>query len=103
MLGMGLTLTFKDFQRALSNPKQILTGVTLQYTVMPTLAFIISRIAQLPIDMTIGLCVIGACPGGTASNIVTYLAKADVPLSLTMTTASTLGAVIMTPFLTSIL
>ncbi|KAI8106810.1 hypothetical protein M9434_001464 [Picochlorum sp. BPE23] len=103
MLGMGLTLTFKDFQRALSNPKQILTGVTLQYTVMPTLAFIISRIAQLPIDMTIGLCVIGACPGGTASNIVTYLAKADVPLSVTMTTASTLGAVIMTPFLTSIL
>lgn len=103
MLGMGLTLTFKDFQRALSNPKQILTGVTLQYTVMPTLAFIISRIAQLPIDMTIGLCVVGACPGGTASNIVTYLAKADVPLSVTMTTASTLGAVIMTPFLTSIL
>lgn len=103
MLGMGLTLTFKDFQRALSNPKQILTGVTLQYTVMPTLAFVISRIAQLPLDMTIGLCVVGACPGGTASNIVTYLAKADVPLSVTMTTASTLGAVIMTPFLTSIL
>lgn len=103
MLGMGLTLTFKDFQRALSNPKQIFTGVTLQYTVMPSLAFLISRIANLPIDMTIGLCVVGACPGGTASNIVTYLAKADVPLSVTMTTASTLGAVVMTPFLTSVL
>jgi len=103
MLGMGLTLTFKDFQRVLSRPKQIMTGVVLQYTVMPSLAFAISRCAGLPLDLTIGLCIVGACPGGTASNIVTYLAKADVPLSVTMTTASTLGAVFMTPFLTNLL
>lgn len=103
MLGMGLTLTFKDFQRVLSRPKQIMTGVVLQYTVMPSLAFAISRCASLPLDLTIGLCIVGACPGGTASNIVTYLAKADVPLSVTMTTASTLGAVFMTPFLTNLL
>ena len=103
MLGMGLTLTFEDFTRVLSAPQQIMTGVVLQYTVMPSLAFIISRLAQLPLDLTIGLCIVGACPGGTASNIVTYLAKADVPLSVAMTTASTLGAVFMTPFLTSML
>ena len=58
---------------------------------MPSLAFLISRALALPIDLTIGLCIVGACPGGTASNIVTYLAKADVPLSVAMTTASTLG------------
>jgi BASS family bile acid:Na+ symporter len=103
MLGMGLTLTLEDFKRVLSAPKQILIGVVLQYTVMPSLAFIISRMAQLPLDWTIGLCIVGACPGGTASNIVTYLAKADVPLSVAMTTASTLGAVFMTPLLTSLL
>lgn len=103
MLGMGLTLTFQDFKRVLSAPRQIMTGVILQYTVMPSLAFVISRVAQLPIDLTIGLCIVGACPGGTASNIVTYLAKADVPLSVAMTTASTLGAVFMTPLLTSLL
>ena len=103
MLGMGLTLTFKDFTRVLSNPKQIFTGVVLQYTVMPSLAFLISRAVGLPLDLTIGLCIVGACPGGTASNIVTYLAKADVPLSVTMTTASTMGAVVMTPFLTNLL
>lgn len=103
MLGMGLTLTFDDFKRVLSAPQQIMTGVVLQYTVMPSLAFIISRVAQLPLDLTIGLCIVGACPGGTASNIVTYLAKADVPLSVAMTTASTVGAVVMTPLLTSLL
>ena len=103
MLGMGLTLTFSDFQRVLAAPQHIMTGVVLQYTVMPSLAFIISRVAQLPLDLTIGLCIVGACPGGTASNIVTYLADADVPLSVAMTTASTMGAVFMTPFLTSLL
>ena len=103
MLGMGLTLTFADFQRVLAAPKNILLGVCLQYSVMPSLAFVISRALVLPLDLTIGLCIVGACPGGSASNIVTYLAKADVPLSVAMTTASTLGAVIMTPMLTSLL
>lgn len=103
MLGMGLTLTFADFKRVLAAPKNILLGVCLQYSVMPSLAFIISRALALPLDLTIGLCIVGACPGGSASNIVTYLAKADVPLSVAMTTASTLGAVVMTPLLTSLL
>lgn len=103
MLGMGLTLTFADFKRVLAAPKNILLGVCLQYSVMPSLAFLISRALALPLDLTIGLCIVGACPGGTASNIVTYLAKADVPLSVAMTTASTLGAVVMTPLLTSLL
>ena len=103
MLGMGLTLSFSDFRRVLAAPRNILLGVLLQYSVMPSLAFGISRLLALPLDLTIGLCIVGACPGGTASNIVTYLAKADVPLSVAMTTASTLGAVVMTPLLTSLL
>lgn len=103
MLGMGLTLTFADFKRVLAAPRNIMLGVCLQYSVMPSLAFVISRALALPLDLTIGLCIVGACPGGTASNVVTYLAKADVPLSVAMTTASTVGAVVMTPLLTSLL
>jgi BASS family bile acid:Na+ symporter len=103
MLGMGLTLTFADFARVLSTPKRIFTGLTLQYTIMPAIAFAVSRLLALPLDFAVGLCIVGACPGGTASNVVTYLAKADLPLSVAMTTASTMGAVIATPVITKLL
>ncbi|KAG7666725.1 hypothetical protein Ndes2437B_g08439 [Nannochloris sp. 'desiccata'] len=103
MLGMGLTLTFADFARVLSTPKRIFTGFALQYTIMPAIAFAVSRLLALPLDFAVGLCIVGACPGGTASNVVTYLAKADLPLSVAMTTASTMGAVIATPLITKLL
>ena len=103
MLGMGLTLTFADFARVLATPRRIFAGFALQYTVMPALAFGVSRLLALPLDFAVGLCIVGACPGGTASNVVTYLANADVPLSVAMTTASTLGAVVATPLLTQLL
>jgi BASS family bile acid:Na+ symporter len=93
----------QDFRRVLRAPGRILAGFALQYTVMPALAFALSRLAGLPLDYAIGLCVVGSCPGGTASNVVTYLARADVPLSVAMTTASTLGAVVATPLLTALL
>ena len=103
MLGMGLTLTFADFTRVLTTPARIFTGFALQYTIMPTIAFAVSKLLSLPLDLTVGLCLVGACPGGTASNVVTYLANADLPLSVAMTTASTLGAVVATPMLTKLL
>ncbi|KAL4428699.1 hypothetical protein ABPG77_009805 [Micractinium sp. CCAP 211/92] len=103
MLGMGLTLTFEDFKRVLTTPGRIFAGFALQYTIMPAAAYAVSRLAGLPLAFTIGLCIVGSCPGGTASNVVTYLAKADVTLSVAMTTASTLGAVVFTPLLTQAL
>lgn len=103
MLGMGLTLTFDDFKRVLATPGRIFAGFALQYTIMPAMAYFVSRLAGLPLAYTIGLCIVGSCPGGTASNVVTYLAKADVTLSVAMTTASTLGAVVATPLLTQLL
>lgn len=93
----------QDLRRVLLRPRDIFVGFALQYTIMPLSAFIVSRLAGLPLDHTIGLCLVGACPGGTASNVVTFLAGADVTLSVAMTTASTLGAVLMTPALTQLL
>ncbi|EFN59635.1 hypothetical protein CHLNCDRAFT_10632, partial [Chlorella variabilis] len=103
MLGMGISLTFDDFKRVLATPGCIFAGFALQYTVMPLMAYAVSRLMALPLPYTIGLCIVGSCPGGTASNVVTYLARADVTLSVAMTTASTLGAVVATPLLTQLL
>eukprot|EP00963_Diacronema_lutheri_P013369 scaffold2636_cov340-Pavlova_lutheri.AAC.31 len=105
MLGMGLTMEAKDFQEVLKVPKAMLVGLTLQYTVMPTMGFLASKIATgvigLPSAYAAGLILVSCCPGGTASNIVSYLANADVPLSVLMTAASTTSAVFATPFLTT--
>ncbi|GAB4816235.1 hypothetical protein N2152v2_003281 [Parachlorella kessleri] len=103
MLGMGLSLTFEDFKRVLATPARIFAGFALQYTIMPAMGYLVSRLSGLPLDFSIGLCLVGSCPGGTASNVVTYLARADVTLSVLMTTASTLGAVVATPLLTKLL
>ncbi|KAK2422742.1 bile acid transporter [Trifolium repens] len=101
MLGMGMTLGLDDLFGALSMPKEVLSGFFLQYSVMPISAFIISKLLNLPSHYAAGLILVGCCPGGTASNIVTYLARGNVALSVIMTAASTLAAVIMTPFLTA--
>ncbi len=101
MLSMGLTLTAQDFARILEIPGTILRGVALQYLVMPLLAFALALLFNLPIDFVIGLVLVGCCPGGTASNVVCFIAELNVALSVTLTTCSTLLAVIMTPLLTT--
>lgn len=100
MLGMGLTLTFEDFARVLKFPKWILGGVVLQFTIMPLLGWGVGLIFKLPTELAVGLVLVACCPGGTASNVVTYLARANVCLSVTMTAISTLLAVVLTPLLT---
>ena len=101
MLGMGLTLTWEDLFRAVRMPGQVVLGFILQYTVMPFLGWMAARWMQLPPALAAGVILVGCCPGGTASNVVSYLARADVPLSVLMTTASTLAAAVMTPWLTA--
>ncbi|XP_024980073.1 probable sodium/metabolite cotransporter BASS1, chloroplastic [Cynara cardunculus var. scolymus] len=101
MLGMGMTLTFDDLKGALAMPKELLAGFFLQYSVMPLTAFFVSKLLNLPSYYAAGLILVGCCPGGTASNIVTYIARGNVALSVLMTAASTVSAVVMTPFLTS--
>ena len=101
MLSMGLTLTAQDFVRILEIPGTILTGVALQYLIMPLFAFGLAHVFKLPIDFVIGLVLVGCCPGGTASNVVCFIARLNVALSVTLTTCSTLLAVLMTPLLTT--
>ena len=99
MFGMGLTLTEKDFKIVLSRPKDILIGCLAQFIVMPLLAWILTRAFSLPQELAIGVILVGCCPGGTASNVITYLAKGDLALSVGMTAASTLLAPLLTPLL----
>jgi bile acid:Na+ symporter, BASS family len=100
MFGMGMTLTWDDFGKVLKTPRIIGFGVLLQYGVMPLAAWAVAQLFALPPYLMAGLVLVGACPGGTASNVVCYLARGDVALSITLTTASTLLAVVMTPLLT---
>ena len=102
MLGMGLTLTLDEVKGALLRIKDVSRGCALQYTVMPLLGYAVSRAFALPKAFAVGVVLVACCPGGTASNIVSYLARADVPLSVMMTTVSTAGAVLMTPLLTKV-
>ncbi|KAL8167619.1 hypothetical protein V2J09_009118 [Rumex salicifolius] len=101
MLGMGMTLTFDDLRGALAMPKELISGFALQYSVMPLSGYFVSKIIGLPSHYAAGLILVACCPGGTASNIVTYIARGNVALSVLMTALSTVSAVIMTPFLTA--
>lgn len=100
MLGMGLTLELTDFSRVFRAPAPILWGVLLQYTVMPLLGWGMGLLFQLPTPFAVGLVLVCCCPGGTASNLIAYLAKADVALSVSMTAFSTILAAACTPLLT---
>lgn len=97
MLGMGLTLTFKDFAEVTRNPKAVIIGVIAQFVVMPSLAFMLAKLFQLPPDLAIGVILVGSCPGGTSSNVMTFLARGNTALSVACTTISTLLAPILTP------
>ncbi|PNT12728.1 hypothetical protein POPTR_011G103200v4 [Populus trichocarpa] len=101
MLGMGMTLTLDDLSNAFAMPKEVLSGFVLQYSVMPISGFLVSKLLNLPSYYAAGLILVGCCPGGTASNIVTYIARGNVALSVLMTAASTFASVVMTPFLTA--
>ncbi|WP_299550705.1 bile acid:sodium symporter family protein [Seonamhaeicola sp.] len=99
MFCMGATLTFNDFKSVIKTPKLIGVGILLQYTCMPLLAYAISKVLQLPTEQLIGMVIVGCCPGGTASNLVTYLSKGNVALSVTITLCSTMLAPLLTPLI----
>lgn len=100
MFGMGLTLTGPQLTAVLRRPRYLLLGIGLQFLIMPALAWGLAELLQLPPTLAAGLILVGACPGGTASNVMTYLARGDVALSVAMTAASTLVAPLLTPWIT---
>lgn len=100
MFGMGMTLKLEDFALVLKRPKDVILGVIAQFIIMPLLALGIAKLFSLSPALTAGVVLVGTCPGGTSSNVISYMAKGDVALSVTMTSVSTLLAPIMTPFLT---
>lgn len=100
MLGMGLTLRFADFAAVARDPKNVAMGVAAQFLIMPASGWLVARMFQLETGLAIGLILVACCPGGTASNVICYLAKANVPLSVLLTMCSTLVAIFATPLLT---
>ena len=103
MFGMGLTLKLEDFKVVFSRPKDVVIGCLAQFTVMPLLAWLLAKGFSLSDELALGVVLVGCCPGGTASNVITYLAKGDLALSVGMTGVSTLLAPLLTPFLTWLL
>lgn len=103
MFGMGLTLVPADFRVVFSRPVDILVGCLVQFLAMPLLALLLVKLFALPADLALGVILVGCCPGGTASNVITYLAKGDLALSVGMTAVSTLLAPLLTPLLTLLL
>jgi len=97
MLGMGMTMTVDDFKGVLQSPKAVLIGVVAQFVVMPGLAYALCKLFNLPREIAVGVILVGCCPGGTASNVITYMAKGNVALSVACTSVSTLLAPILTP------
>ena len=103
MFGMGLSLNPADFKIVFSRPKDVCIGCLAQFSIMPLLAFGIAQAFGLPRELAVGLVLVGCCPGGTASNVITYLAKGDLALSVGMTCVSTILAPFLTPLLTWLL
>ena len=103
MLSMGMTLTVDDFKRVGKSPTDIIIGFFAQFSIMPTAAYMISKMMNLPSELAAGLILVGCAPGGTASNLVTLIAGADVALSVLMTLCSTVAAIFFTPYLSTLL
>jgi len=103
MFGMGMTLTWDNFKEIIKSPSVIFLGFGLQYLIMPIAAYVISILLNLPPQMMAGLVLVGSSPGGTASNVITYLGNGNVALSITLTLTSTIFAVFLTPFFSYIL
>ena len=103
MLGMGIGLSLDDFRRVASRPGAVVAGFLGQFVIMPAAGWLVATLLDLDTPYAVGLILVACCPGGTASNVVTYIARADVALSVVMTTCTTLAAVILTPLLTKLL
>ncbi|QIO07300.1 bile acid:sodium symporter family protein [Acinetobacter shaoyimingii] len=97
MLGMGMTMTLDDFKGVLQSPKAVIIGVVAQFVVMPALAYALCKLFNLAPEIAIGVILVGCCPGGTASNVITYMAKGNTALSVACTSVSTLLAPLLTP------
>ena len=100
MFGMGLTMKLSDFAIVFLRPRDVIIGCLAQFIVMPLLAFALGRLFGLSDELLVGVVLVGTCPGGTASNVMTYLAKGDTALSVGMTSINTLLAPVLTPLLT---
>ncbi|ASK63791.1 sodium transporter [Virgibacillus phasianinus] len=103
MFGMGLTLSLSDFKAVFQAPKSVLITVLAQFIIMPLLAYGLATVFQLPAEVAVGVILVGCCPGGTASNVMTFLAKGNTALSVSVTAVSTLLAPVLTPALTLLL
>lgn len=103
MFGMGTGLSLKDFARVMQMPKGVIVGVLCHYIIMPLVAFTITRIFSFPPEISAGIILIGSCPNGLASNVMTYLARANLALSVTLTAISTLIAPFVTPLFMQLL
>ncbi len=103
MFGMGMTLKLSDFKVVFTKPKAVICGILSQFIIMPALAFLLVTLFQLPTELAVGVILVGACPGGTSSNVMTYLAKGDVALSVGMTACTTIMAPFVTPALVLLL
>ena len=103
MFGMGLTMKLDDFKVVFTQPKDVLIGCLAQFTVMPLLAFSLGKIFGLEAGLLAGVILVGTCPGGTSSNVITYMSKGNVALSVGMTSVNTLLSPIVTPAITYLL
>lgn len=99
MFGMGLTLSPSDFREIFRHPKHVLVGILAQFTIMPGVAYVLCKVFGLSPELAVGLMLLGSCPGGTISNVITFLARGDVALSVTVTSCTTLLAPVVTPAL----
>ncbi len=103
MFGMGMTINLKDFRHLVQHPWEVGAGALLQFSIMPLASYLLVKVLSLSPELAIGVILVGTCPGGTASNVITYLSKGDVTLSVAMTMLTTLLAPFVTPFLTLLL
>lgn len=103
MFGMGLSVRASDFKELFLRPKDVILGIFAQFLIMPFIAFVLIVLFKLDIALAIGVALVGACPGGTSSNVISYLSKADVALSVSITSCTTLLAPLLTPFITYLL
>ena len=99
MFGMGLTLTPEDFREVFRRPRDVVIGIVSQFAIMPLVAYALCLAFDLPNELAVGVMLVGCCPGGTASNVMTFLARGDVPLSVTITSCTTILAPFVTPAL----
>jgi BASS family bile acid:Na+ symporter len=103
MFGMGTSLSIRDFSEVVKSPKSVLIGVFAQFLIMPLLGLALASLSGLPAEIAAGIILAGSSPSGTASNVMTYLAKANLALSVTLTSITTLMAPLMTPLLMKLL